>query len=141
MIAYCTHCWLEVNSKDILCPGCEADLTLDQRTYEEKLIGALVHPLPEARERICWLIGENHIRQAVPDLMRLATEDPDLFVRKAALESLGVLKDPRSTSLLRTISKCENRFLASIAFKSLQAISQEEASTSRSDSKSGGWRN
>lgn len=126
MIAYCTHCWREVNSEDEVCPGCEADLTLDHRTYEEKLIGALAHPLPEARERICWLIGENHIHQATPDLMKRATHDPDLFVRKAAVESLGILGDPKSVALLREISKCANRFLASVAAKSLQVIDDGE---------------
>ena len=128
MIAYCTHCWREVNSEDKVCPGCEADLTLDHRTYEEKLIGALAHPLPAARVRICWLIGENYIRQAGPDLMSLATNDPDLFVRKAALESLGVLRDQNSASLLRTISWSENRFLAAAAKKSLDAITKEQGS-------------
>ncbi len=76
--------------------------------------------------RICWLIGENHIRQAVPDLMKLATDDPDLFVRKAALEGLGALCDPRSTALLRSIGRSQNRFLAAAAWKSLHAITQEE---------------
>jgi HEAT repeat protein len=136
MIAYCTHCWREVNSEDKVCPGCAADLTLDHRTYEEKLIGALAHPLPEARERICWLVGEKQILQAVPDVMKLATDDPDLFVRKAALESLGVLKDSKSISLLRTISRCENRFLASIACESLRAIGEKEDCISQAESKS-----
>ena len=130
MIAFCTHCWREVSTKDRVCAGCEADLTLDHRTYEEKLIGALAHPLPAARARICWLIGENHIRQAVPDLMTLATNDPDLFVRKAALEGLGTLCDSRSASLLRTISRSGNRFLAAAAKKSLDAITHEEKSRS-----------
>lgn len=125
MIAYCTHCWREVKSETEVCPGCHADLTLDRRPYEQKLIGALTHPLPEARVRICWLIGENHIRQAVPNLMKLATDDPDLFVRKAALESLGVLQDPQSATLLRAISKCENRFLASVAARSLRMICED----------------
>ncbi len=141
MIAYCTHCWREVNSEDKVCPGCAADLTLDHRTYEEKLIGALAHPLPEARERICWLVGEKQILQAVPDVMRLAKDDPDLFVRKAALESLGALRDPRSALLLRAISRCENRFLASVAAKSLLAIGHGEAGASASETKSGHWRN
>jgi len=42
--------------------------------------------LPEARERISWLIGEKPIREAVPGLMKLATGDPDLFVHKDAVE-------------------------------------------------------
>jgi uncharacterized protein YbaR (Trm112 family) len=141
MIAYCTHCWREVNSEIKACPDCKADLTLDRRTYEQKLIGALSHPLPEARERICWLIGENRIRQAVPDLMKLATDDPDLFVRKAAVEGLGAIGDPRSATLLRTISKCENRFLASVAARCLRAISDQELDAAPAESNSGRWRN
>ncbi len=130
MIAYCTHCWREVNSEAEVCPDCEADLTLDQRTYEQKLIGALAHPLPEARVRICWLIGENRIRQAGSDLMRLAADDPDLYVRKAALEGLGALCVSHSTSLLRRISKGENRLLAAAARKSLDVITRELKSCS-----------
>ena len=131
MIAYCTRCWREVKSEDKVCPGCEADLTLDHRTYEEKLLGALAHPLPEARVRICWLIGENQIRHAVPDLISLAEEDPDLFVRKAALESLGTLGDPRSVAILRTISLGENRFLAEAAEKSLGTFMPQAKSSVR----------
>ncbi len=125
MIAYCTHCWREVSSADTVCPKCKADLTLDNRTYEEKLIGALAHPLPEARVRICWLIGKNHTCEAVPDLMRLAMVDEDLFVRRAALETLGELKDTRAMQLLREVSRCDNRFLAATALKSLQKIGEK----------------
>ena len=137
MIAYCTHCWREVKSETESCPGCGVDLTLDRRTYEEKLMGALAHPLPEARARICWLIGENHIRQGVPVLMRLATDDPDLFVRKAALESLGALRDSESAPFLRKVSKSENRFLSSVASKSLRAIDKADDCSSHAESKSG----
>lgn len=84
-----------------------------------------MHPLPEARVRICWLIGENRICRAVPNLMKLATEDPDLFVRKSALESLGVLGDPQSAPVLREISRGDNRFLASVASRSLRTIREE----------------
>jgi HEAT repeat protein len=125
MIAYCTHCWREVNSEAKVCPGCEADLTLDRRTYEQKLIGALAHPLPQARVRICWLIGENRVHKAAPDLMRLATDDPDLFVRKAAVESLGSLRYANSAPLLRKISSGDDRFLASAALKSLRALNEK----------------
>jgi HEAT repeat protein len=122
MIAFCTHCWAEIEAALDLCPNCGADLALDSRTYGEKLVAALAHPLPEARVRICWLIGENGIRLAVPDLIRAAEDDPDLFVQKAALESLAVLRDSRSIPLLLRISESDNRFLAATAKKSLCAI-------------------
>ncbi len=61
MIAFCTHCWNEIDAAANPCPNCHADLGADSRSYEEKLVAALAHPLPAARVRICWLIAENNI--------------------------------------------------------------------------------
>lgn len=122
MIAFCTHCFAEIDSEDRCCLSCGADLGEDARSYEDKLIAALVHPLPEARARICWLIGGNRIYSAVPQLMHAAKHDPDLFVQKSAIESLAVLKDPRSYSLLHEISEGGNRLLQQVAKKILEDI-------------------
>jgi hypothetical protein len=72
MIAFCTHCWAEVDSESPQCFRCDADLLTDARSYEEKLIAALGHRLPAARVRICWLLGDKHILPAVPHLIELA---------------------------------------------------------------------
>jgi HEAT repeat protein len=119
VVAFCTHCWAEIDAKDVQCRQCGAELGSDARSYEEKLVAALEHPLPGARVRICWLIGENRIRDAVPHVMYLAEHDPDLFVRKAAIDALGALRDLRSDDLLRLISEGTNRFLARAAKRSL----------------------
>jgi HEAT repeat protein len=120
VIAFCTRCWTEIDEQDDLCQHCGAEQDADSRSYQEKLIAALEHPLPQARARICWLIGENNIRIAVPHLMHVSEHDPDLFVRKAAVEALGSLKDSRSDPVLRAISESANRFLAAAAKKSLE---------------------
>jgi len=120
MIAFCTHCWKEMDAEHNRCPHCGANLDMDKRSYQEKLVGALDHPLPAARVRICWLIGENRVGAAVPALMQMAGNDPDLYVQRAALEALGVLRDRRAVPLLVKISDGKNRFLAAIARKSLK---------------------
>ncbi len=122
MIAFCTHCWTEIDASIDRCPHCGTGQGADPRSYEEKLVAALAHPLPEARARVCWLIGENTILAAVPCLMHMAEHDPDLFVQRAAVEALGTLKDLRPVFLLRAISASTNRFLATAAKKSLQSI-------------------
>lgn len=122
MIAFCTHCFAEIDAGDQHCHNCGAYLRGDSRSYEEKLIAALAHPTPEARVRICWLLGINSVHSAVPDLMHAAEHDPDLFVRKSAVEALAVLRDPRSYSLLREISEGDNFFLRSTAKKVLEDI-------------------
>jgi HEAT repeat protein len=122
VIAFCTHCWTELDASIDQCPYCGTGQDADPRSYEEKLVAALEHPLPEARVRICWLIGENTVRAAVPGLIHMVEHDPDLFVQKAAVEALGKLKDRRSDPLLRAISGSTNRFLAVAAKKSLRSI-------------------
>ena len=92
MIAFCTHCWAEIDASATRCASCSADLTSDLRTYSEKLVAALEHPMPEIRERICWLIGEIKIGSAIPDLVKVADHDSDLFVRRAACTTLTALQ-------------------------------------------------
>ncbi|HUN84397.1 MAG TPA: HEAT repeat domain-containing protein [Terracidiphilus sp.] len=121
MIAFCTHCWTEIDARDTSCFHCGTNLNADRRSYEEKLVCALEHPLPAARARVCWLIGENKVRMAVPHLMRMVTDDPDLYVQRAALEALGALRDRRAFPLLIEIGESKNRFLASAARKSLKS--------------------
>ncbi len=120
MIAFCTHCWAEIDDQVNSCPGCGADQSFDTRSYEEKIVAALRHPLPAARARICWLIGETRIRDGVTELMALAKSDPDVYVQKAAIEALGTIGDTQSTILLREIGKGKNRFLAAAANKSVE---------------------
>jgi MFS family permease len=88
VIVFCTHCWTEIDAAVTTCAHCHADFTNDARTYSEKLVAALEHPLPEVRERMCWLIGENQIGSAIPRLMEVAAKDSDLFVRRAAFQAL-----------------------------------------------------
>jgi HEAT repeat protein len=104
------------------CPVCGTAQDFDPRSYRAKLIAALSHPLPEARARICWLIGENGVGAAVPVVVELANSDPDLFVRKAAIDCLGVLRDSSTVPVLRDLANAKNRFLARAAMRSLQRI-------------------
>lgn len=125
MIAFCTRCWAEIDDRVDLCPFCDADQTSDPRTYDEKIVAALQHPLPQARARICWLIGENKIRAAVPNLLEIAERDPDIYVQKAAVEALGSIGDSRSKALLRKLSESNNRFLAAAASQSLRTAAPD----------------
>ena len=89
MIVFCTHCWHQCDSSDPICPNCKADLALDPRPYNEKLVSALEHPLPAARVRACWLIGFNLVNEAVGKLIVMADRDADLFVRPGGGADVG----------------------------------------------------
>ena len=105
------------------CSNCGEVAEADDRSYEDKLIGALNPPLASTRVRICWLLGENKVKAAVPALMQVAESDPDIYVQKAALETFGILQDSRAVPLLVRVRDGRNRLLAAAARKSLEACS------------------
>lgn len=131
MIVFCTHCWHETDSSLEKCPYCGADLALDHRSYEEKLTGALDHPLPEARVRTCWLIALNGSESAVPKLISVAESDPDLFVRRAAVQTLGKLHAESAVPLLQSLLKQNDRWMQHEANKSLQQIRGDQKKRER----------
>lgn len=103
MRAYCTTCWAEVSADERRCPECGAAQMDDPRTFDQKLVAALNHPLPETRGRICRLIGQRGMRDAFSDLVH-RLDDADLHVRMAAVLALGDLGDERALPLLERAS-------------------------------------
>jgi hypothetical protein len=114
-MAFCTHCRAEIDSSAIRCGDYGSDLRIDPWSYEEKLTATLKHCLPAPRLRICWLLGENHIIAAVPQLIPIVEHDEDLLVQQAAIETLDELGDARAVPLMRALSIGDNQFLKSTA--------------------------
>jgi hypothetical protein len=125
MIVFCTECWHEADSSQQLCPRCGADLAINSHTYEEKLASALDHPLPAARVRACWLIGLNNVQSAARKLMSLVEGDPDLFVRRAAVQALGKIHARDAVPLLQSLVGHEDHCMEAEARKSLHHIQDD----------------
>lgn len=121
MLAFCTRCWSEMYAKDTVCPRCGARVDEDPRSFEQKLIAALEHPLPETRSRICWLLGQKRANWAVPHLIRMF-DDSDLFVRIAALRALGEIGDPSAESVVETACHDEKSLVRVVAHGALEQI-------------------
>jgi hypothetical protein len=122
MIVFCTKCWIETDSSRQQCPRCGADLAVDSRSYEEKLISSLDHPLPQARARACWLIGVKQMESGVTKLMSLVQKDADLFVRRAAVQALGRLRSTEAVALLESLIGKSDLWMEAEARKSLHRI-------------------
>lgn len=98
MLAFCMRCWSQMSSGQATCPECGAQVDDDPRSFEEKMVAALEHPLPETHVRICWLLGRTG-RWAVPHLICMLL-DEDVFVPVAALASLGEIGDESAKTAL-----------------------------------------
>ena len=121
MLAFCTRCWWEMSSKDAVCAHCGARVDEDPRSFEQKLIAALEHPLAEARSRICWILGQKRATWAIPHLIRML-KDSDLFVRVAALRALGDIGDSSAETALEETCRDEKPLVRIVAQGALQQI-------------------
>ena len=121
MLAFCTRCWSEMHTDDLVCPRCGARVDDDPRSYDQKLSAALSHPLPETRARICWLLGQKRAIWAVPDLLKML-RDADLFVRIAALRALGEIGDPSAEPELQAACKDDKPLVRVVAQGALEQI-------------------
>ena len=121
MLAFCTRCWSEMYAKDTVCPHCGARVDDDRRSFEQKLMAGLEHPLPETRSRICWILGQKRATWAVPHLIEML-RDGDLFVRVAALRALGEIGDPSAESALEMAAQDEKPLVRVVAHGALQQI-------------------
>jgi HEAT repeat protein len=82
---------IEFNS--VRCWACGSDIgSLSARSYEEKLVSALTHPLTHVRERAALLLGAIGGPEAFEHLMRRARATGDPFVAAAALHGLEALR-------------------------------------------------
>ena len=98
MIAVCPMCWRTVAADARVCGACGADLdVLDERTYHEKLVGALAHPDRETVMRVAGVLAARRDRAAIPALAAaLSRYHAEPHVVVAIVRALGRFDDPRA---------------------------------------------
>ncbi|MDZ7302177.1 MAG: zinc ribbon domain-containing protein [candidate division KSB1 bacterium] len=76
MTYFCPGCWRIIPADAKICPFCGCDLAAaEMRSYPERLIGALHHPVPENRLLAAEILGELRYRPAMEPLLARAREE------------------------------------------------------------------
>lgn len=101
---YCPACWKTIAPHDEQCPFCGFDLgSVSDLPFEQKLIRALEHPVPEKRMLAIQILGELRSRAALPGLEKLLkTETKDIYVLMEVVIALSKIQDPHSQELLKS---------------------------------------
>jgi HEAT repeat protein len=121
MLAFCTRCWSQISAQAKVCSECGGRVDDDPRSFEQKLLNALAHPLPATRARICWVLGQKRAKWAVPHLIGMLS-DKDLYVRIAALRALGETADESAVPALERAAAQENVMVRIVAQGALEQI-------------------
>jgi HEAT repeat protein len=96
-------------------------VTDDSKSFDQKLLAALNHPLPETRVRICWLTGRRRLREAAPVLLRLLG-DPDLYVRLSVLDALGEIGEIAAVPAIESAAREKSVLIQKAAQQALDRI-------------------
>jgi HEAT repeat protein len=88
MTWFCLECAAEVPPHATRCPACGAPADAE-RSYEEKLLAALSHRLPNRRLLAAEILGRVRSRAAIPRLAELALDASDPYLQAVAARSLG----------------------------------------------------
>jgi HEAT repeat protein len=101
LIQFCSNCWAENLIDATVCDQCGTSLAdTEPIFYEQKLMRALHHPVPETRELAAILLGLRHDRHALPVLLSCLLEETDIGVLCAISKTLGYLGDCRAVAPL-----------------------------------------
>lgn len=114
---YCPNCWTIIQDTDAICPNCRYNLAdFDTRVYEEKLLGALHHAVPERRRMAAQILGNIHSQRAVPVFKQMVEEQAsDYFFMRAVLLSVAKIEHPERISILRLAARSPYRMVAELA--------------------------
>lgn len=80
-LTFCPVCYCHVSIDEVRCPHCGISLKeWQRRSYTEKLIPALHHPLADVRMRVIITLGLQRARQAQEALVECALRHPSDIV-------------------------------------------------------------
>ena len=126
LIQYCPNCWAENTIDATVCERCTTSLSETAAIfYDQKLMRALHHPVPETREMAAMLLGQRQDQRALPVLMSRLLEETDIGVLCAIGKALGKLGDCRAVaSLSKRLAQPNALVVALTIVDALAALAQ-----------------
>ncbi|HVB23842.1 MAG TPA: HEAT repeat domain-containing protein [Ktedonobacteraceae bacterium] len=101
LMQYCPDCWAGNLIGDTMCDHCGASLSENEAIlYEQKLMRALHHPVPETRELAAALLGQSRDHRTLPVLLSCLLEETDVGVLCSISKALGQLGDCQAVAEL-----------------------------------------
>ncbi len=95
--------------------------SFDKLQYEDKVIKAAFHPIPENRHMAVQVLGMLKTPRALPVLAQLLREEKDdIYLLYKVLDALAAIPDPASTELLQEATRHPYRLVRDRAKKYLR---------------------
>jgi HEAT repeat protein len=127
LMQFCSNCWAENLIGATICDRCGTPLSETKPIfYDQKLMRALHHPVPETREMAAMLLGQRRDQHALPVLMSCLLEETDIGVLCAISQALGELGDCQAvTSLASRLAQPHALVVALTIVDALATLAQK----------------
>ena len=124
---YCPECWSTLQGTEITCPNCGFLLQkYNQLAFEEKLLVALHHPVPERRIMAAQILGNLHSQQAISEFENIIAVENDYFFLRAVLLAVAKIKHPRQMDILSSATRHPSSLVAHLALELQQKLRESQ---------------
>jgi len=136
---YCPQCWSEVAGEEHICPHCGYPLDeFHQQAFEDKLLAALHHTLPERRIMAAQILGNLKSERALPEFIRIIEgNEEDYFFLRAVLLAVVKIPHPDRIKILQRASQHPSRLVSDLAKELLVDLNEGHVNVQRWDRHTG----
>jgi len=126
---YCPHCWAELEAKQSTCPVCGYVVEeFNSLSFEDKLIAALHHVVPERRIMAAQILGNIHSQRAISEFERILESGEDnYYLLRAVLLGLVKIDHPKRKLLLEKAREHPSVLVADLARELLDDLSNQQS--------------
>jgi hypothetical protein len=136
---YCPQCWSEVAANERICPQCGYPLDeFHRQTFEDKLLAALHHILPERRIMAAQILGNLQSVRALPEFIKIIDgNEEDYFFLRAILLAAVKIPHPDRIKILHRASQHPSRLVSDLAKELLVDLNEGRENPQRWDRHTG----
>jgi len=125
---YCPNCWESIEKSETSCPHCGYKIEkFNQSSFEDKLLAALHHSLPERRIMAAQILGNLKSEKALLEFQKIINSDEtNYFFLRAILLATVKIKNPIRETILEIASHHSSNLVSDLARRLLTQLSDNQ---------------
>lgn len=125
---YCPRCWSVIPKEAKTCPKCGYEIgEFLESDYEDKLLAALHHSVPERKIMAAQILGIKESQCALPEFLHIITSgENDYYFLRAILLATVKINHPQREVILRKAAQHPSKLVSDLAKELLEQLSKNQ---------------
>lgn len=124
---YCPNCWKTIKEGEKVCPHCGYLLDqFNEEEFEDKLLQALYHSVPERRIMAAQILGNRGSQRAIREFLKIVSgNEMDYFFLRAVLLAAIKIDHPDRANILKMAKNHPSKLVSNFANELMSKYSDE----------------